>query len=181
MMKILIAIALLLFQATYPAPGPGRQATAAPSYSPMVTSAPPVGTPRTDAQGGVGVQFTAAAVTIQQLCRWNTLGNVGMHTVALIDAGGTIATVSIDASVGTPGTFQCVSIIPALLSSGTVYELMSSENSGEGWNSVESYTYDATFGSAFEPVYSSSTVTAWSASNAGGGFGVEYVPVSMTR
>jgi hypothetical protein len=69
-----------------------------------------------------GTQFTFDTVpagphTATQLCRYNVAGNTQVHPVWLynIETSTVLATANIDASLGTPGTFQCVPITPVVL------------------------------------------------------------------
>lgn len=191
-MKRIISILLLL--PLLAARGPqqtrthrGVVASSAATYY-MLTSSPS-GTLRNTYAGPVGYIFTANALTpvSQNLCRWNVSGNSQTHTVFLYDqtASSTVASVSINTSLGTPGTWQCVAASYGSLVNGDVYFMASCETSGgDQWYDTEAYTADPTFAqAAYSGFYTfSSYGTSCPGPSAGGiSAGQSYVPATLTR
>jgi hypothetical protein len=147
---------LLTFGVWQRVPGPGGRIPVS-SYTQMVTSFTP-GSPVNSGTGNNGYQFTAAAgVTVQQLCRWNISGNSGTHTVSLYDhtTSTLLASASVNTSLGTPGTMQCVSITPTALTSGdTIYVLSCEANGGDMWyHGATAFTFNSAFGTSVTSTY----------------------------
>lgn len=81
--------------------------------------------------GGFGFKFTVGSsdIVVTSLMRWNKAGNADTHTVRLINSSCVdITTASINTTLGTPGTWQTVSITPTTLTHGQTYYVMSDED-----------------------------------------------------
>lgn len=146
------------------------------SGSPLVLTET-LGSPRTDAQAGVGISFTAqSAVTIISLGRWVYSGNSGSHVVSLMDASGTVLTsATVSTSGATTGQFAYSSCTHFTLTIGTQYFIVSAEN-GDQWGDTSGVTCDTSV--------TGSGGAAWSSAVVIGGvpftatFTESYVPVS---
>lgn len=81
---------------------------------------------------GMKVTIGGTGVTVTQIGRWCHTGNSQVHTLSILDVSGAVlATVSVDASLGTPGTFQYGTLgTPYTLSPSTTYYFHSLEFSG---------------------------------------------------
>jgi hypothetical protein len=148
----------------------------------MLSGSPTSGTLRNNFSGAVGYTFIAAgSVNVTSLCRWNVSGNSQTHTIYLYDLSLTTleASVTVNAAIGTPGTYQC-SIISHTLIVGHTYLVSSCEtNGGDQWYDTQSFTAD--------PVFTTSAYTDFYNSTCGIGGGSNtamnqsFVPVNLTR
>ena len=142
-----------------------------------------LGTPRNNFSGSAGLVFTTPSSnppTITSLCRWNVSGNSATHTVTLYDGTTTtlVATVSIDTTLGTPATNQCVAITPATLTASHCYVVASTEvSSGDFFYDQDTTgTWDTAFAATYAP-----QVGNGSAGCSAGTTGFVYIPVNLTR
>ncbi len=114
----------------------------------------PAGSLRNDFAGDAGFKFTPTSnLVVTALGRVNVSGNTQTHAVTLYDATPTaLGSVSIDASLGTPGTYEYAPLgSPVSLTSGTPYYLMSVEfNGGDQWYELNilAHTADASLDNA---------------------------------
>lgn len=103
-----------------------------------------------------GFKFTVggAGITVTELGRWNYSGDSQTHTLCITDSTGAIlASVSINAALGTPGSYQFAALgSPVVLSASTVYAVLSQEPNGDtfedGIGGDISYTSVATVNGA---------------------------------
>jgi hypothetical protein len=110
------------------------------------------GTPRNDVTDSLGAIFSVAngfSITVDALCRWKISGNSQSHTVYLVEYSpsfSNIASVSIDMSTGTAGTFTCVNLgTPQTLAGNQSYAILSAEtNGGDQWYG-DSTSYTGSF------------------------------------
>jgi hypothetical protein len=194
MKKILLCIALIIplsflvgfGQYTVPQYSAGALGSSTPNY--FLTSSP-TGSTRNNLTGWVGGEMNTSTETptVKQLCRWNVSGNSQTHNVYLLSSAGILAKVSINTSLGTPGTNQCSSTtvsgsLPQTLSSSTNYVYFSQETSGgDSWYDTQAYSYDSNFGYPAFAAYETGTGDPTWAGVTTGNSGQTFGPPNLTR
>jgi hypothetical protein len=122
-----------------------------------------LGTARTDGGGFyLGFRFTVGAspITITEIGRWVPTVGVAQtqsHTAYISNAAGAIlSSVSIDASLGTPGTYQFVALgTPLVLSAATGYGCVCKEfNGNDTFYGSDTTLTTETVATVNAPVYS---------------------------
>jgi hypothetical protein len=99
-----------------------------------------LGTVRSDASNNVGFTFTPNKnLTVTALGRWIISGNSRTHNLFIIQSGSgaTIASASVNTTLGTPGSYLYASITPVVLTSGVQYFCISDERLGDQWYSSD--------------------------------------------
>lgn len=120
---------------------------AAASGTPWVTSTGSFGATRSDFDGCLGVKFTVGGspITVSSLGRWKRTGNSQTHTVKILQTSTVLASVVVDLSTGSVGSFVYGSITPLVLSASTTYFIVSSEtNGGDTWYDIASAVFTET-------------------------------------
>jgi hypothetical protein len=139
-----------------------------------------VGRLRSDYSGWLGVKVTVgnAPLVVGALGRIVAPGNVGAHTVKIVNAatGNDIASVTVATAGGTSGTYVYTALTtPVTLSANGVYYILSQEGqNGEAW-----YDNDTTVLTTSDAIVSGSVYGTVSPYNALSTPGKMYVPVDF--
>lgn len=142
------------------------------------------GTPRSDYSEPLGCCFDVGGspITVTHLGRWIISGNNQIHTVSL-GTGTTgfplsvLGSVSVDTTLGTPGTFLYTALgSPVTLSASTRYVIVSSETAFlDSWLNAFSFTFAT---NAAAPL-SGSVFTGGGNLVVSAGDGASYIPCSF--
>lgn len=117
---------------------------------------------RTDGAGlQVGFRFTVdvTGVTIRALGRYNHSGDSQTHTLYLCDStGAVLASVALDASLGTPGGIQYANLAsPVAVTQGNTYAAVSQEfTGGDSWADQDTTLTTTAIASVISAVYQTS-------------------------
>jgi hypothetical protein len=152
-------------------------APAAAAATPTLITAQTLGTLRNNFTDPVGLTFLWGGVsaTCNALGRWNVAGNSGTHVVELMSAGCVLQrTVTINTTLGTPGTYQYGTVADFTLVNNTTYFLFSIElNGGDQWYDADT-TVTKTSDAASVSSANSDGVTCFT-----GAANVAFVPVNL--
>jgi hypothetical protein len=122
---------------------------------------------RNDATLYLGVTFTATSASVDQLGVMATTGNTGNRTIYLLDnSSNVIASVTVDLTGSSPGTFYYGNITPVALTGGNTYRLaVYAPGITQSWANQGPVTINAALGSSPISTFSTDNVTYYDVTN----------------